>query len=260
MRFPPRLATSSASSGRARARVARRDRARVVRGARLAGAAWVGGLAALTCALLAAVAMATDSSERAPAPASLEEMPSASKEDVTRLLRKIRHKYGDDALLIDTHLLLNAMKNGSVLATGARVEGVKDYRGKRYLGFHVETGLVFDDNTRNETARVHMLWHTIMTPTLERLNGLTVPADGIMVRMQYHHFPYRTLAELRDRIHEPGPSEETVFYLLTPDVTELLAKRVSKLELIARARIAIDGSEREITVPAAEEPLSAGPN
>ncbi len=192
-------------------------------------------------------------------PDTLDEMPSANRDAVTRVLRKIRDRYGDDALVIDTQLLLNAMRSGSVLATGTRVDGIDEYRGKRYLGFHVETGLVFDDNTRDATARVHMLWHTIMTPTLQRLKNLSIPADGIMVRFQYHHLPYRSQAELRERIHEPGPSEETIFYLLAPDVTALVAKRVSPFELIARARIAIDGSERDIPVPIAEEPLSAGP-
>jgi hypothetical protein len=191
---------------------------------------------------------------------SLEEMPSANPESVTRLLQKLRRKWGEDAVVIDTSLLMHAMRNGSVLTTGARVSGVDEYAGKRYLGFHVETGLVFDDNSRNETARVHMLWHTIMVPTLQRLKGLTVPADGIMVRMQYFHSPYGSQRELRQRIHEPGPSEEACFYLLTPDVLGFVEKRVSPYELIARARVTVDGAERHVPVPVADEPLSPGPD
>lgn len=193
-------------------------------------------------------------------PDSLDEMPSANPDSVSRVLAKIRKKHGEDALVIDTQLLLNAMRNGSVLATGVRVDGLDHYRGKRYLAFNVETGLIFDDNTRNETARVQMLWQTIMVPTLERLKSLTVHADdGIMVRMQYHHRPYATHYELRSTIHEPGPSEETLFYLLRSDVLQLVDKRIPAAELFARATIVVDGGEREIPVPTAAEPLTPGP-
>src|SRR3954447_23658672 len=130
-------------------------------------------------------------------------MPTTSREGVTKLLQKIRRKWGEDAVLIDTSLLLNAMRNGSVLASGSRIDGIKEYDGKRYLGFDVETGLVFDDNSRNEIARVHMLWHTIIVPPLQRLSKLSVPADGIVVRMQYFHSAYGSLHELRQRLNAP---------------------------------------------------------
>ena len=197
--------------------------------------------------------------EDASVPDRLEEMPSANPESVSRVLAKIRKKYGEDALLIYTQLLLNAMRNGSVLASGTRVDGVDGYHGKRYLGFHVETGLIFDSTTRNETARVQMLWQMIMVPTLERLAGLTVPAEGIKVRMQYHHRPYANHRELRSTIHEPGTSEETVFYLLTADVQQVVDKRIPTPELFARAKIVVDGGEREIPVATAAEPLTPGP-
>ena len=51
-------------------------------------------------------------------PQSLDDIPSAKREDVSRLLSKIRRRHGEDAIVIQTHLLLNAMQKGAILATG----------------------------------------------------------------------------------------------------------------------------------------------
>ena len=37
-------------------------------------------------------------------PQSLDDVPSDKKEEVTRLLRKVRERHGDDAVVIQTHL------------------------------------------------------------------------------------------------------------------------------------------------------------
>ena len=102
-------------------------------------------------------------------------MPSAKPQDVSRLLRKVRKRHGEDAVVIQTHLLLNAMQKGSVLATGVRVDRVEEALGKRYLLFVVETGMIFDDSTRDREARAQVLWASVMEPTLERLK------DGLQV-------------------------------------------------------------------------------
>ncbi len=193
-------------------------------------------------------------------PSSLDEIPSSARGDVTRLLHDMHRRYGEDAVLIETNLLLNAMRSGALLGTGVRIEGVEPYRGRQYLGFHVDTGLVFDDHTRDEPARLQMLWVTIMEPTLERLQGLSVPADGIKVEMQYHHRPYRSLAELRASIDEPGTSEEASFYLLGADVRELVERRLTARHLVTRTQVAVDGAERQVSMPAGEPPRAAGPD
>jgi len=97
--------------------------------------------------------------DREPAPpADLDAIPSAKREDVIRLLRKVRHRHGEDAVVIQSQLLLNAMQHGSVLATGVRVDRVVEALDKRYLGFVLETGLVFDDSTRDRVTRAQILW------------------------------------------------------------------------------------------------------
>jgi hypothetical protein len=195
-------------------------------------------------------------------PQELDEIPSAERDDVTRLLRKVGRRYGPDAVIIQTHLLLNAMQKGSILATGVRVERVERAHGKRYLGFALETGIVFDDHTRDEAARLQFLWATILEPTLARLtDGLQVEAaDGILVRMQYYHRPYRTVADLRSTVVEqPGTSEEAAFAVLAADLDATVRGELTLRDVLTRSHVTVDGAERKVAAPAANQDLTPGP-
>jgi hypothetical protein len=224
----------------------------------------------LAVLIVAATASVTFAAEATPefrggptphAPESLDDIPSAKPEDVTRLLRKVRQRHGDDAVVVQTHLLLNAMQKGSVLATGVRVDPIEELTGKRYLTFALETGLVFDDSTRDRMQRAQILWATIMEPTLGRLaDGLQVnKADGMVVRMQYFHRPYRSAGELREHIDEPGTSEETRFYVLSSDLDAVIRGTTTVRELVAQTHTTIDGADVAITPPAHDAPLTPGP-
>jgi hypothetical protein len=194
-------------------------------------------------------------------PATLDEIPSAKREDVARLLRKVRHRHGDDAVVIQSQLLINAMQKGSVLATGVRVERVQESYGKRYLGFVVETGLVFDDATRDQVARAQILWATIMEPTLSRLeDGLQVEADGMMVHMQFHRRPYRSVAELRASIDQPGMAGECRFYVLATDLAAVVRGELTLRTLLGRSRTTCDGMELAVAPPRDDQPLTPGPD
>jgi hypothetical protein len=188
-------------------------------------------------------------------------MPSAKPQDVTRLLRKVRQRHGDDAVVVQTHLLLNAMQKGSVLATGVRVDRVEKAHGKRFLAFVLETGLVFDDRTRDRMARAHILWATIMEPTLALLkDGLQVnEADGMLVRMQYFHRPYRSAEELRGSIDRPGTSEEARFYVESADLDSVVRGTTTLRDLVTRAHPTIDGAELAMIPVPPDGPLTPGP-
>jgi hypothetical protein len=219
----------------------------------------IGGL--LVGLALVTPARATEPEPTPAPPDALDDMPSAKPADVTRLLRKVRMRHGEDAVVIQTHLLLNAMQKGSVLTTGVRVDRVEEARGKRYLVFVLETGFVFDDSTRDRAARAQILWATIMEPTLARLqDGLQVhKADGMMVQMQYFHRPYRSADELRAHIQEPGTSEEARFYVLSSDVDDVLHGKVSPRTLLAQTRTTINGADLPVAPPAGDTILTPGP-
>ncbi len=119
--------------------------------------------------------------------------------------------------------------------------------------------MIFDSTTRDETRRIHMLWTTIMTPTLERLTALDVPADGIAVRMRSHHRPYRTRDELLATIEQLGTAEEVCFYLLRGDVDALANKTVTAPSLLTRARVTVNGTERAVAAPDPDDARAPGP-
>jgi hypothetical protein len=213
-------------------------------------------------AVAALLAAPTGVAAQTPVPATqLEDLPSAKPQDVTRLLRKIRKRHGEDAVVIQTHLLLNAMQKGSVLATGVRVDRVEEVFGKRYLLFVVETGMIFDDATRDRQARAQVLWASVMEPTLERLkDGLQVGADGMMVQMEYHHRPYRSVAELRASIDRVGDPEVARFYVLASDLDAVVRGELTLRNLLERAQTTIDGTAVAVAPPRDDQPLTPGPH
>ncbi len=192
-------------------------------------------------------------------PGSLEEMPGGNRESVTRLLAKTRRRYGEDAVLIQTKLLLLALRNGSQLAAGVRVQGADDYAGREYLRFRLETGLVFDDGTRDLNARVHMLWLTLMEPTLESIGEPDMTQAGIAIEMESFHRPYESGQELRATIDNPGLSEEVTFYVLRDDLMALAHEKLTVRDLFTRSRITIDDSERAFAAPPEDATTVAGP-
>lgn len=194
-------------------------------------------------------------------PTSLEDIPSAKSEDVVRLLRKVRQRHGDDAVVVQTHLLLNAMQKGSVLTTGVRVERVEEALGRHWLRVVLETGFVFDDSTRDRTERAQILWAAIMEPTLARLgDGLQVnKADGLLVLMQSHHRPYRSTDELRAHIEDPGTAEETRFYVSSADVDQVVRGTRTLRALLADVHTEIDGATIAVAPPGDGLALTPGP-
>jgi hypothetical protein len=220
------------------------------------------GWALLAVLNLARPAFAVEATPVPPRPPdSLDDIPSAKPQDVARVLRKVRQRHGEDAVVVQTHLLLNAMQKGAVLATGVRVDRVEEARGKRFLRFVLETGFVFDDSTRDRVQRAQILWATIMEPTLARLeDGLQVEhADGMVVQMQYFHRPYRTADELRTHIDEPGTAEEAQFYVASADLDDVVRGKRQLRDLLSRVRTTIDGADLVITPPATGATLTPGP-
>jgi hypothetical protein len=214
--------------------------------------------AALAFAAIARVAPAANDPE--PLPSGMESLGTSSPNDLSRALAKVRRHYGDDAIVIESQLLMNAMRSGSVRATAVSVDGVRPHEDKKYLVFVVDTGIIFDSATRDETTRIHMLWEAIMAPTLEHLHALRVPADGIAVTMRYHHRPYQRLEEIRADLERPGTAEETAFYLLGPDVDALVERGETPHTLLRRAHVTVDGAKRAVAAAPPELPTAPGPD
>ncbi len=216
------------------------------------------------CVLVATLALVMPAVGAEPAPAppgSFDDLPNAKEQDVVRLLRKVRRRHGEDAVVVQTHLLLNAMQKGSVLTTGVRVERVEKALGRRWLRVVLETGFVFDDSTHDRMERAQILWAAIMEPTLARLkDGLQVnEADGVLVQMQYHHRPYRSAGELRAHIDEPGTYEEARFYVASADLDQVVRGTRTLHALLADVHTEIDGAAVVVPPPGDGIVLTPGP-
>jgi len=222
--------------------------------------ALAGTVVAVALGLTALGGGAGAASDPEPLPSGMESLGSSAPTELSRALAKVRRHYGDDAIVIESQLLVNAMRSGSVRTTAVSVDGVRPHDDKKYLLFVVDTGIVFDSATRDETTRIHMLWEAIMAPTLEHLRALRVPADGIAVAMRYHHRPYRRLEEVRADLDRPGTAEETAFYLLGPDVDALVREGETPHTLLRRARVTVDGATRTVATAPAELPTAPGPD
>lgn len=214
---------------------------------------------ALLAAILSLGVVGSVSAVEPAGPSSLEDMPGGTRESVTRLLAKTRREYGEDAVLIQTKLLLQVLRNGSQLPAGVRVQGIDEYAGRQYLRFHLETGLVFDDGTRDLDARVHMLWLTVLEPVLESIGEPDLTSAGIAIEMESFHRPYTNGQQLRATIDNPGVSEEVTFYVLRDDLAALARAKLTVRDLFARSRITVDASERAIAAPGENASTLAGP-
>lgn len=174
----------------------------------------------------------------------------SSKTEIFNAMQDVRRKYGSDAVLLQGHLMSHAVRNdGAVGETVASVGGFEDRDGKRFLTFQLETGIVYNDRELSAAARPVRAWSDIVEASLRKFHTLTLPADGIVLRLGYAHREYDTEAELRTHFREqPGTPETTVFYLMLPDVGDLLSDRITGQQLIERSATLVNGTPAHIVL------------
>ena len=68
-----------------------------------------------------------------------------SRKEILDTLHDLQRKYGSDAVLMEGHLLGQAIRSGSILEAVISVSGVEERDGKRFLAFKLETGIVYND-------------------------------------------------------------------------------------------------------------------
>jgi len=180
--------------------------------------------------------------------------PGTTRVEILQAMHDLQRKYGADAVLMEGQLLSQAIRGGSVLEASISVPGLEERDGKHYLGFTLETGIVYNDREVSAAARRVHAWTEIVETTLHKFSALNVSADGLAIRLGYTHKPYDDEADLRTHLHEGhGDPETTTFYLLLADVADLLAKRISAQQLVQRATILVDGAAAELLLPPPSE-------
>ncbi|MFQ5667827.1 MAG: hypothetical protein ACE5I7_15550 [Candidatus Binatia bacterium] len=171
-----------------------------------------------------------------------------TRKQLLHTLRDVRNKYGADAVFMEGQLLAEAIRNGSVLTASVRVSGMEDRGGKRFLGFKLDTGIVYNDRELTSAARWARAWSDVIEGTLRTLRSVAVPADGVAIVLRYTHKAYADEADLRAHLGEgPGESEAAAFYLLARDVSELIAGHITARQLLERSAVSVNGVETSIT-------------
>lgn len=205
-----------------------------------------GSLALL--AVLSCVARALPAIE--PPPDVPDDGPS-SKAEIFSAMQDVRRKYGSDAVMLEGHLLGQAVRNGSVGEAAISVGDFEVHDGKRFLAFQLETGIVYNDRELSAAGRPARAWSEIVEASLRKFRGITLPADGIVLRLVYTHREYDDEAELRAHIRDqPGIPETAVFYLLLPDIGEMLGDRISGQQLIDGSMVLVNGVTPHILLAA----------
>jgi hypothetical protein len=179
------------------------------------------------------------------------EAAGSTRQEVLHTLQEVQRKFGADAVMLQGHLLGQAIRGGSIVDAAVSVGDAEERGGKRFLTFRLDTGIIFNDRDVAAPARLARLWTDIVETSLRQFRTLTVPADGIAFLLGYTHKPYADEADLRLHLRDGhGDAEAAAFYLLLPDVSELIAKRITPQELLDRSSVLVNGSATRIILDA----------
>lgn len=192
-----------------------------------------------------------------PARGDEAEEPGTTRQEIVNTLHDVQRKYGSDAVMLQGHLLGQAIRAGSITDAAIRVSGIEERNGKRFLAFKLDTGIIYNDREVSAASRRTRVWNDLVEASLRKFHALDVPADGIALLLGYAHQPYAGEAELRTHLRDaPGDAEAMAVYLLRADVIELTADRIDGQQLIDRSTVLIDGAPARLVLdpPAAPTP------
>jgi len=204
------------------------------------------------CPLVAAIALASAHAARAQQwkpPVDAEQ--SGISKEILASLHDVQRQYGKDAVMMEGQLLGQIIRSGSIVDAVISIPGVEERGGRRYVAFKLDTGIIYNDREVIAAARPVRVWADIVEPSLRKFKTLDLPADGVAFLFAYAHKQYADEADLRAHLHDsPGDLESVTFYVLSSDVTELTAERITGQQLIDRATVLVNGSPTRLVLEA----------
>jgi hypothetical protein len=184
--------------------------------------------------------------------------PPGPNPDIIRAIREVGRLYGPDAILLQSYLLGHAIQEGSVLEAAIGVAGIQNFQSRKYLTFKLETGIVYNDRELSPDARLTRTWSRIVERSLRKFRSIVVPADGLAFAITYFHKAYIDEPDLRAHLRDGhGEEESALFYLLSSDVNDLVASRITSQGLADRATVLVNGSARHVQVETPEATIPA---
>jgi hypothetical protein len=204
-------------------------------------------LAALAAA--AAISAATHGAHAQQWKPTPEAGQSGISKEILNSLKDVQRRYGKDAVMMEGQLLGQAIRSGSIVDAVISIPGIEERDGRRYLVFKLDTGIIYNDREITMAARPIRLWTDVVEPSLRKFQTLNLPADGVGLIVAYAHKEYTDEADLRAHLHESsGEPESVTFYVLSSDVAELTANRITPQQAVDRAVVLVNGSPRHLVL------------
>jgi hypothetical protein len=176
---------------------------------------------------------------------------SGIRKEILSALKDVQRQYGKDAVMMEGQLLGQAIRSGSIVDAVISIPGIEEREGRRYLVFKLETGIIYNDRELTTAARPIRLWTDVVEPSLRKFQALNLPADGVGLIVAYTHKEYADEADLRAHLHESsGEPESVTFYVLSSDVAELTANRITAQQAIDRATVLVNGAPTHLVLEA----------
>ena len=180
-------------------------------------------------------------------PADAEQ--SGIRKEILNSLHDVQRQYGRHAVMMEGQLLGQAIRSGSIVDAVISIPGFEERAGRHYLVVKLDTGIIYNDREVTAAGRPVRLWTDIVEPSLRQFQELKLPADGVALLLAYAHKPYTDEADLRAHLRDsPGEAESVTFYVLSSDVTELTANRITGQQLIDRATVLLNGAPAHLVL------------
>ena len=170
--------------------------------------------------------------------------------ELGKLLRELNHLYGADTVSLLSWLNDASIHHKrSVLTATVRVDGKETMDNLSFLVFKVETGVIFNTQTDDQTSRLVNLWEQVLAKAFSHFDTFTAPTDGIMINLLSHCKAFAEKDEMADHIDEPGSVEEVKFYFPGEPLRAYLGKQLSAQTLLSRASILVNGTRTPVFLP-----------
>jgi hypothetical protein len=164
-------------------------------------------------------------------------------EEMMRSLAKVARAFGPDAVIFQTALLNEAVRNGSILEAKVEKPELERREGRSYVAFTLESGIVYNDNDVSAEERVWRTWREIVAAALRRVAAVKLDAEGLAVNVGYHHRPYADERQLRAELPDGRGEAERMSYYLRLEDADKLARGAADPEEVLRRTLVLRGGQ-----------------
>jgi hypothetical protein len=170
-----------------------------------------------------------------------------ASEELMLSLGEVARAFGPHAVVFQAALLNEAVRNGSLLEARVEAPVYEKRDGRKYVIFSLQSGIVYNDNHVSAGERIRVGWKEIVAAALRRLSELELKAEGLGVRVGYHHRPYTDERSLREELPDGrGEAEEISFFLGIEDAAGVANGTTTPDAALGRVEIRRDGGLVEL--------------